>query len=99
MVVLALILIVLALLFGFGVLIGSTEPAIIAPFNIAINSTGAGIFLLGAVTMLVLLTGLWLMQAGARRARRRRQEVRSLRRAARSDSLGRTGQEASDRPH
>lgn len=89
MAVLALVLILLSLIFGFGVLVGNTGPQSLNVFGVDISATSAGIFLVGAATMLVLLSGLWLLQAGARRARRRRAEVKTLRRAAGSGSGGR----------
>lgn len=84
MAVLALVLILVALVFGFGVLVGNTGPQSLNVFGIDISATSAGIFLAGAATMLVLLSGLWMLQAGARRARRKRAEVKSLRKAASS---------------
>jgi hypothetical protein len=92
MAVFALVLIVLALVFGAGVVAGSQDPATLDFFNVSIGASGAGIFLAGAVTMLVLLSGIWLLQVGARRARRRRAEVKSLRRAVASkDTAGPVG--------
>lgn len=84
MAVLALVLILVSLVFGLGVLVGNTGPQSLNVFGVDISATSAGIFLVGAATMLVLLSGLWMLQVGARRARRRRAEVKSLRRSATS---------------
>ena len=44
------------------------------------NATVAGIYAFGAVNLLLAVLGLFLVLGGARRAKRRRQEVRELRR-------------------
>ena len=86
MLVLGLVLIALAVLWAVAVLAGNTEPTTFELFNIGIDSSGRGIFLLGALMMLVLLSGVWLLQVGAARARQRRKEVKGLRKAASSSS-------------
>lgn len=90
MAVLALLIILLALIFGFGVVAsGSSVPEDSARLNflgfIDVSGTSGGLFLTGAVTMLALLSGIWLFQLAARRARQRRKEVKSLREAVVAD--------------
>jgi ABC-type nickel/cobalt efflux system permease component RcnA len=53
---------------------------------IDVNTTALGIFLAGAVTLLVLVLGLWLIASGLRRARQKRSEVKQLRREAQESS-------------
>lgn len=82
MVVLALLLIAAALAFGTGVLLGADRATTLDLFGVQVLASENGLFLLGAATMLVLLVGLWLLRAALRRARRRRAEVKELRRIA-----------------
>lgn len=89
MLVLGLVLIALAVLFAVAVLAGNTEPTTFELFNIGIDSSGRGIFLLGALMMLVLLSGVWLLQVGGNRSRQRRKEVKGLRKAAASQPSSR----------
>jgi ABC-type nickel/cobalt efflux system permease component RcnA len=61
---------------------------------IDVNTTALGIFLAGAVTLLVLVLGLWLIASGLRRARQKRSEVKRLRREA-EESNQRSSEQAS----
>lgn len=82
MAVIAILLILLALALGFAFLAsGNNDPAILDFGFINVTGTTAGVFLSGAATMLVLLSGIWLSQVAARRSRRRRREVKNLREA------------------
>ena len=82
MAVIAILLILLALALSFGFLAsGNNDPAILDFGFVNVTGTTAGVFLSGAATMLVLLSGIWLSQVAARRSRRRRREVKNLREA------------------
>ena len=61
---------------------------------IDVNTTALGIFLAGAVTLLILVLGLWLIASGLRRARQKRSEVKRLRREA-EESNQRSSEQAS----
>lgn len=80
MLLIGLLLIALAVLFGWAIIVDATEPQTLTVFGVTANTTGAGVFLTGAATMLALLVGLWLIQVAMRRARRRRAEVKRLKR-------------------
>jgi ABC-type nickel/cobalt efflux system permease component RcnA len=61
---------------------------------IDVNTTALGIFLAGAVTLLILVLGLWLIASGLRHARQKRSEVKRLRREA-EESNQRSSEQAS----
>lgn len=78
MVVLGLLLIVAAVIFGTDVVLENTQHSGGTIFNQTIDNLSlGGIFLAGAVTALVLALGLWMMLSGAARKRRKRVERKS----------------------
>lgn len=83
MAVLGIIIAVIAVAFGVGMLAGGAVTMPLQFHGLTIGgATGAGVFVAGLLTMLVLLLGLWLARGGTRRAVRRRHERHELRRRA-----------------
>jgi membrane protein implicated in regulation of membrane protease activity len=81
MLVLGIILVILATALVVAALAGGNEQS--APFElgaVSIETTTFSAFLAGAVTLVVLVAGLALIQVGLRRARRRRQDKKELNR-------------------
>lgn len=78
MVVLGLLLIIIAVVFGADIVLENTASAVGKMFHQSVtNLSLGGIFLAGAVTALVLALGLWLVFGGAARKRRKRVERKS----------------------
>ncbi len=69
--------VLIAALFGGS---GSGEPAGFDLGAVNVETNTFGVFLAGALTLLLLVAGLALISAGMRRARRRRQEKKELNR-------------------
>jgi hypothetical protein len=92
MLLIGLLLILLAVIVGSAILIDATEAQTIEVFGISVSTTGAGVFVAGAVTMLALLVGVWMARLAMARSRRRRAEVKNLKRD-RSESLTRLEEE------
>lgn len=66
-----------------------------------INADAWAVFAAGAITLVLLLIGLWLLRSGLKRSRRRRAEMRTLReRADANDAARQRAQptEATNRP-
>ena len=72
MLVLALLLILIALLVGFGAVYDGGESSSVEILGQQLTTTVAGVFLAGAATMLLLLLGVALLMGALKRARRRR---------------------------
>lgn len=79
MLVLGIVLIVIAVLFGLGVSVSSTESTTLSVFGIDFGVIVPTVFFLGVVAGAALLAGLWLTKKGAARGWRRHREVRALR--------------------
>ena len=79
MLVLGIVLIVLAVLFGLGVAVSSAASTTLSVFGVDLGAAVPTVFFLGAVTGAALLFGLWLTKAGLGRDYRRRKEIRELR--------------------
>jgi hypothetical protein len=91
MVVLGIVLIALAVLFGLGVSVSSTASTTLEVFGVDFGVAVPTVFFLGVVTGLALLAGLWLTKKGLARGHRRRKEMRELRAQASttpSDTVG-----------
>jgi hypothetical protein len=91
MVVLGIVLIALAVLFGLGVSVSSTASTTLEVFGVDFGVAVPTVFFLGVVTGLALLAGLWLTKKGLARGYRRRKEMRELRAHASttpSDTVG-----------
>ncbi|MGH3098685.1 MAG: hypothetical protein ACRDMV_22080 [Streptosporangiales bacterium] len=90
MVVLGIIIAVIAVAFAIGVLLGNSTTIPLEFYGITIGgSTGVTIYIAGAVTLFVLLLGLWLIKRGTQRAVRKRREVKALRNRAHSSTAER----------
>ena len=85
MIVLALLLIVGAALVAVGVLLNATGDATLEAFGVDVSTNEGGLFIAGAATMLAFLLGLWLLAKATQRARRRRSEVKNLKRSRSSE--------------
>lgn len=73
--ILVAVALLIAAVFG-GSSTGEPTGFDLGPVNVETNTFG--VFLTGAVTLLLLVAGLMLINAGLRRARRRRQERKEL---------------------
>jgi ABC-type nickel/cobalt efflux system permease component RcnA len=76
---LGLILVILAGAVIAAAVINGTDPAVLDFSAFKIHTTEAGVFGIGAATLLVLVIGAWLLRKGLASRRRRRREVKELR--------------------
>lgn len=88
MVVIALLLIIVGAGVAVSVLLENTDSTTLTLFGADISATYAAIFLVGAGCMLAILLGTWLLQLGFARSRRRRREVKSLKRSRSTEADG-----------
>jgi len=79
MVVLGIVLIALAVLFGLGVSVSSTASTTLEVFGVDFGVAVPTVFFLGAVAGAALMVGLWLTKKGLGRGYRRHKEMRELR--------------------
>jgi hypothetical protein len=79
MVVLGIVVIVLAVLFGLGVSVSSTAATKLEVFGVDFGVSVATVFFLGALAGAALIAGLWLTKKGLARSLRRRKQMRELR--------------------
>ncbi len=84
MLLIGLLLIVAAVVMGSAVVLDANESTSLGTLGGTWDTTNAGVFLAGAATMLTLLLGVWLLQLGLSRSRRRRREVKGLKRENKS---------------
>ena len=63
-----------------------------------INTDAWAVFAAGAVTLLLLVLGLWLLTAGVKRSRRRRAEMRNLRQRADAGDAAKQRDSEADAP-
>lgn len=96
MVVLGVVLIVLAVLFGLGVSVSSDASTTLEVFGVDFGVSVPTIFFLGAVAGAGLIAGLWLTKKGLGRGWRRRKEMRELRAQASSTPSDTVGGELTD---
>lgn len=74
MLVLGLLLIIAALALGFGAIYDGSEASTLEILGQKLETTVAGVFVAGAVSMLVLLLGVLALMSSMGRARRKRSE-------------------------
>ena len=86
MLVLGLLLIAGAAVVTVGAFFDAGETATVEILGQTLSTTAAGVFVIGAMTMLVFLLGVWCLMAGASRGRRKRLE-RKQARAQHRDSV------------
>jgi ABC-type nickel/cobalt efflux system permease component RcnA len=79
MILLGLILVILAAALIAAALVNGGAPAVTDFSAFEIHTTVAGVFAEGAATVLAIAIGAWLLRAGLARRRRRRREVKELR--------------------
>ncbi|HET7328664.1 MAG TPA: hypothetical protein VFJ14_15425 [Nocardioidaceae bacterium] len=102
MIVLGLVLVVVAAIVVLAAVFGgSNAPASLDLGILDLDITSLGVFLLGAATLLVLVTGLQLVRTGARRGYARRKQLREARRVvdAQRSSERERGESAADPAH
>lgn len=93
MIAVAMAVIAVVILLTGGVVAGSDTPDTLVFFGVTVRTTGAQIFLTGAICTWALLAATWLLAAGIRRSRERGAQLALLRgRAAnRGDGAESTG--------
>jgi hypothetical protein len=79
MIVLGIILVVVAGAVIAAAVLNGTEPQVLDFSAFTIHTTGAGVFGAGAATVFALVIGVWLLRKGLASRRRRRREVKDLR--------------------
>jgi|SRR5215203_162477 len=79
MLVLGLLLILGAGLVTAGALLDAGETATVEILGQTLTTTAAGVFVIGALTMLVFLIGVWALMASMSRGRRKRAERKQAR--------------------
>jgi len=82
MVVLGIVLIVLAVVFGLGVSVSSGDSTTLEVFGVDFGVIVPTVFFLGAAAGVALILGLWLTKKGLGRGYRRHKEVKELRQQA-----------------
>lgn len=80
MAVLGLVLVLLVAALVVGVVYDNGAATTLHVFGVGIDANVISVFLVGAAAMFVLLLGLWLLSASARRARRNRRERKAMER-------------------
>jgi uncharacterized protein HemY len=84
MVIIGLLLIALAVVFAASVLTGSNPSLRLDLHAFKVDTSLTGVYLSGIATLVVAAIGLWLLRSGLRKSRKRRSEVKQLRRTARA---------------
>jgi uncharacterized membrane protein YciS (DUF1049 family) len=79
MILLGLILVVLAAALIAAAVVNGSDPAVLDFSAFNIHTTEAGVFATGAATVLAIVIGAWFLRAGMAHRRRRRREVKELR--------------------
>ncbi|TWD81125.1 hypothetical protein FB561_2229 [Kribbella amoyensis] len=82
MVVLGIVLIILAVLFGLGVAVSSGDSTTMSVFGVDFGLVVPTLFFLGAAAGIALTLGLWLTKKGLGRGYRRHKEMKELRQQA-----------------
>lgn len=78
MIIFAVVLMVLAAVFALGVTIGSGDGVELEFFTFTTDSSAGGVFLIGIVTGIVFMIGLWLLMGALRRERSRHVERKEM---------------------
>lgn len=78
MIIFAVVLMVLAAVFALGVTIGSGGGVELEFFTFTTDATAGGVFLVGIVTGIVFMIGLWLLMGALRRERNRHVERKEM---------------------
>ena len=91
MVVLGLLILLLAVIAVVAFVARGGDPASIDLEAFTIRTSVTGVFMAGALTLLVGVLGVMALLAGLRRSRRRRTEMRDLRQQAGSEGGSRRG--------
>jgi flagellar biosynthesis/type III secretory pathway M-ring protein FliF/YscJ len=84
MIVIALLLLAVAIALIVAALIGQSAEVTVDFFDVSIATDTAEVFLAGVLTGVIGLLALVLLRTALRRSRQRREEVRELRRRART---------------
>lgn len=78
MIIFAVVLMVLAAVFALGVAIGSDQGVELKFFTFTTESSAGGVYLVGIVTGIVFMIGLWLLKGALRRERSRHVERKEM---------------------
>ena len=84
MVIIGLLLIALVVVFAALVLTGSNPSLRLDLHVFKVDTSLTGVYLSGIATLVLGVIGLWLLRSGLRRSRKRRPEVKQLRRTVRT---------------
>ena len=85
MIVIAILLIALAAAFAVAVALQATEPVTVDMLGMSADTSTREIFFAGVLAAAVFGIGLWLLKASTARARRKRQEIKDLKRGRRTE--------------
>ena len=88
MAVLGIIIVLAVAVVTATVVADGGETAEINMVGLTVETSNAGVYGIGALNLLLAVLGIFLMLGGAKRARRRRKEVRELRRQAEAPTAG-----------
>jgi uncharacterized membrane protein YciS (DUF1049 family) len=79
MILLGLVLVILAAALIAAAVVNGNDPAVLDFSAFKIHTTVAGTVAAGAATVLALVVGAWFLRVGIAHRRRRRREVKALR--------------------
>ena len=82
MLILGLVLVVVAVAVAVAVLQTGGDPVQVHAGWFSVHTNGAALFVSGAVCLLLLGLGFWVLWIGQRRARKRHREMKELRKQA-----------------
>jgi uncharacterized integral membrane protein len=85
MVIVGLLLLLVAVLVAIAAISNGSDPAQLNLQLFTVKTNLTGVYVAGALTLLVGVLGLWLMLAGFNRARRRRGRMKELKKQANRD--------------
>jgi hypothetical protein len=80
--ILGLVLVVAAVAVAVAVLQTGGDPVRVHAIGFSVHTNGAALFVSGAVCLLLVVLGLWVLRVGLRRARKRHREMKELRQRA-----------------
>ena len=82
MLVLGILLLILVALVCLAAVVRGGDSVTVDLEFFSLRMDAVAVFIVGAATLLALLLGLWLVSSGLKRNRRRKQEVKALRKRA-----------------
>lgn len=94
MAVLGLLIVVVAVVIAVAVLLRGDTSVTMDFDSFDVTTDASVVFLAGVATTLLFFFGMWLVVGGAKRSRKRRSEVRALKKQARESEKARREEEA-----